>query len=110
MASYNSFSRWIHNLYGRDATMYFQLHNKNILEMDTLIVHDKGKGTGTKIINSVIEYAKKNKWVLSMTPSDEFGSNLTSLINFYKRFGFVDNTGSNFVPKAQGTMVLDLSK
>lgn len=37
----------------------------------------------------------KEKKTIILSPSDEFGGNKKRLIDFYKRFGFVENKGKN---------------
>lgn len=68
------------------------------ISIDLIIVKDKNKGVGTDIMNDIIEYANKVKKIIILTPSDEFGGDKDKLINFYKRFGFVENKDNNRIP------------
>lgn len=53
----------------------------------------RNHGIGSKIINDIIKYANENKFIIKLTPSNCFGSNIIRLIKFYKTFGFkfIDN-------------------
>jgi hypothetical protein len=50
-------------------------------------------GIGTKIMQDLTNYADKNKQIIALTPSSDFGGNRNRLIQFYKRFGFKKNSG-----------------
>jgi predicted GNAT family acetyltransferase len=69
--------------------------NKSSLRLSRIIVKDdcKGKGVGTSIMEELIDYADKNKQIITLTPSSDFGGNKNRLIQFYKRFGFKQNKG-----------------
>ena len=41
-------------------------------------------------MKDICEYADKSKKIIILSPSDEFSGNKKRLIEFYKRFGFVD--------------------
>lgn len=53
----------------------------------------RGSGMGKKIMNDIIEYADRNKQVITLTPSSDFGGDKNKLIQFYKSFGFKHNQG-----------------
>ena len=61
----------------------------------------RNKGLGTKFMEDVIKYADKNKAKIVLTPEPEGLENKEDkemtdrLVNFYKRFGFVENEGKN---------------
>ena len=60
------------------------------------IVVDKSArntGTGTKAMQDIIDYADKNGKRVTLTPSSDFGGSKSRLVDFYKRFGFVENKG-----------------
>lgn len=64
-----------------------------ILSKIILNKESRGTGVGTKILNDLIEYADRNKQIVALTPSADFGGNKNRLIQFYKRFGFKHNKG-----------------
>lgn len=51
------------------------------------------EGIGSRILNDLINYADKNKQIITLTPSSDYGGNKNRLIQFYKRFGFKHNKG-----------------
>jgi N-acetylglutamate synthase-like GNAT family acetyltransferase len=51
------------------------------------------EGIGSKIMKDLINYADKNKQIIALTPSSDFGGNKSRLIQFYKKFGFKHNQG-----------------
>lgn len=67
------------------------------IELSKIIVpkDNRNNGTGTKVMNEIIDWADKNKRTISLTPTSDFGGSKTKLVGFYKRFGFVENKGSN---------------
>lgn len=65
------------------------------LEISKVVVTDREKGTGTKIMNDIIDMADNTGDVVTLTPSKDFGGNISRLKEFYKRFGFVENKGRN---------------
>lgn len=67
----------------------------NKISIDLIIVKDKNSGYGTKLMQDICDYADKTDKIIILSPSDEFGGNKKRLIEFYKRFGFVENKGKN---------------
>ena len=71
----------------------YEYNNK--ISIDLIIAKEKNSGEGTKLMKDICEYADKSKKIIILSPSDEFGGNKKRLIEFYKRFGFVENKGKN---------------
>ena len=71
----------------------YEYNNK--ISIDLIIVKEKNSGEGTKLMKDICEYADKSKKIIILSPSDEFGGNKKRLIEFYKRFGFVENKGKD---------------
>lgn len=71
----------------------YEYNNK--ISIDLIIAKEKNSGEGTKLMKDICDYADKNKKIIILSPSDEFGGNKKRLIEFYKRFGFVENKGKN---------------
>lgn len=67
----------------------------NKISIDLIITKEKNTGAGTKLMQDICEYADKENKIIILSPSDEFGGNKKRLIEFYKRFGFVENKGKN---------------
>jgi GNAT superfamily N-acetyltransferase len=65
------------------------------ISIDLIIVQEKSQGSGTRLMQDICDYADRQKKTIILSPSDEFGGNKKRLIEFYKRFGFVENKGKN---------------
>ena len=65
----------------------------NHIEVNQIRINNqhKNQGYGTKIMNDIIEHANKTLKVITLTPTNDFGSDELRLIEFYKRLGFVKN-------------------
>ena len=71
----------------------YEYNNK--ISIDLIIAKEQNSGEGTKLMKDICEYADKTKKIIILSPSDEFGGNKKRLIEFYKRFGFVENKGKD---------------
>ena len=69
--------------------------NRTSLILSRIIIKPeaRGSGVGSKIMEDLINYADKNKQIIALTPSSDFGGNKNRLVQFYKRFGFKHNKG-----------------
>lgn len=57
---------------------------------------EQGKGLGTAFMEDLCKYADWSDLQIRLSPSDAHGaSSISRLVNFYKRFGFVENKGKN---------------
>jgi len=52
-------------------------------------------GAGSAFMEDLIELADKDGWMITLSPSNSYGGNVSRLKEFYKRFGFVENKGAN---------------
>jgi len=74
------------------------------------IVVPKGsreQGTGTKVMEEILSLADAQGARVSLTPDSAFGGSKPRLKKFYKKFGFVDNKGSNKDFTTRNTMYRD---
>lgn len=55
---------------------------------------ERGTGKGTAAMQALLDYADRTGQRIDLTPSADFGGNKKRLIDFYKRFGFVENKGA----------------
>lgn len=55
----------------------------------------RNSGRGTEFMQELTKAADVDGSVVQLTPSSDFGGNKARLIDFYKRFGFVENKGRN---------------
>lgn len=69
----------------------------NSIQLNKIIVPENSRNTGigTDAMNKLVDFADSNGKMLTLTPSSDFGGNKNRLIDFYKRFGFVENKGRN---------------
>jgi len=69
--------------------------NKTSLILSKIILNKdvRNSGVGSKIMTDLINYADKNKQIIALTPSSDFGGNKNRLVQFYKKFGFKANKG-----------------
>lgn len=51
----------------------------------------RNKGTGSKVMRAVTNFADRKGRRVALTPSSDFGGNKRRLQEFYKRFGFAKN-------------------
>ena len=82
----------------RDLSMFLSRGNLK-LNMIAVSRTNQGKGTGTQVMSRIVAFADANglRTILSPgLPDDGFGTTSRSrLVQFYKRFGFVENKGRN---------------
>ena len=70
--------------------------NKFITLSKIVVPKDKrGSGIGSEFMNDIINVADTKGKIITLTPSSDFGGNISRLKKFYKRFGFVENKGRN---------------
>ena len=100
--SYREYLRENTNLIASIIKNYKEYFSKlNIYEfedkisIDLIVAKEKNSGYGSKLMKDICDYADKQKKTIILSPSDEFGGNKKRLIEFYKRFGFVENKGKN---------------
>ena len=79
--------------------------NRDVLSLDRIEVPIKarGKGVGTAVLKGLISLADEYKFDITLTPSEEFGSDLKSLRKWYRHHGFRVNplswAESRYTPK-----------
>lgn len=68
----------------------------DIVTLDKIVVsnEERNKGIGTEFMKRLITIADKNKFILALTPSGDFGGSKSRLVKFYKALGFIENKGS----------------
>jgi len=69
-----------------------------IITLERFIIpkNKRQKGLGSKAMRILTDYADKTQQVIQLTPTAELGStDIQRLKNFYRKFKFVDNSGSN---------------
>ena len=90
---------------GKIAVALNAIHGKNIdayltegngpLVLNKIVSTQPGQGNATAFMNDLVAAANENGKTIALSPSGDFGGNTKRLVDFYKRFGFVQNTGRN---------------
>lgn len=57
--------------------------------------NNRNNGIGTKAMNMLMSYADTNGKIIALTPDTAFGGKITKLRDFYRKLGFVKNSGNN---------------
>jgi GNAT superfamily N-acetyltransferase len=67
------------------------------LILDWIVVDSssRGGGVGTQVMGELVQFADLNQKVLALTPSNAFGGSVGRLVKFFRKFGFVRNSGRN---------------
>jgi len=91
------YSKQIESKHGIKVDLMGQLDKGDITLSRIVIPKDRRKeGIGAEAMDDIIEYADRNDKRIVLTPSKDFGAtSVTRLKKFYKRFGFVENKGTN---------------
>lgn len=80
---------------GVKTDIYFN-EKRNQIELSTVIVpkESRGEGLGSKFMDELSAIADTNNSIITLTPSTDYGATSKKrLIEFYKKFGFVENKG-----------------
>ena len=67
-------------------------NNLDYISIDIIKAKRRNKGYGTKFLNDLCRYADNNNKILTLTPVEYFNVDKSTLIEFYKKFGFVHIT------------------
>ena len=72
----------------------FEEHN-GVLVVPKIVVpiSERNRGVGSAVMRELAQYADERGMRLALTPSGDFGGDVSRLKKFYGRFGFVKNTG-----------------
>ena len=84
----------IKSKYKDDVNYLFMHESSDTVFLDNVVVKDKGKGTGQRILDDIIEYADDIGKRVALTPTSEFGTK-ARLEKWYKKNGFIKNSGRN---------------
>jgi hypothetical protein len=71
--------------------------NRGVITLSRIVVPQgqREQGTGTAALQALVDYADRTGQRVVLSPSADFGGNKKRLMEFYKRFGFVENKGRN---------------
>lgn len=92
-----AFERTLQSLYPEidRVGIYFEKANGSLFLSDLYIKEEfRGQGVGSKVMNSIIQFADNNNLPVVLIPEpDDEDVSPKQLIDFYKKFGFVLNKG-----------------
>ncbi len=73
------------------------VYGKDKIHLGKIVVpkDQRNKGLGTQIMNDLVQQADEIGATVTLSPASDFGGSKERLKDFYKRFGFVQNTGRN---------------
>lgn len=85
------------------------LGNGDVVTLSRIVIPEDGRqsGRGTEVMQAITAWADGAGKKLALTPSADFGGNKKRLVDFYKRFGFVENKGKNKDYEVSESMVRD---
>lgn len=68
-----------------------------IITLSRIVVPEgeRNTGKGTGALKALVDYADRTGQHVALSPSGDFGGDKKRLVQFYKRFGFVENKGKN---------------
>ena len=85
--------------------VYNNHNNISSISLISIPKEERGKGIAKEIMKKICNKADALNLILSLSPTNEFGSSKSRLISFYKDFGFVMNSGRNKNYKVSDTML-----
>lgn len=92
-----TFERTLQSLYPEidRVGIYFEKANGSLFLSDLYIKEEfRGQGVGSTVMNSITEFADNNNLPITLIPEpDDDNISPKQLISFYKKFGFVVNSG-----------------
>ncbi len=91
----NMIEKYLNDKYGDSLIGLDVYEDGKSIKLSRIIVNPelRNTGIGTNIMSDLVNYADKNKKIITLTPSSDFGGNKNKLVQFYKRFGFKLNKG-----------------
>lgn len=81
--------------------------DEKLAEISRIVVpkNARERGVGSQIMQQIVDFADENQITVALTPSTAFGGSKSRLEKFYKRFGFVPNSGRNKDFRTRETMI-----
>ncbi len=80
---------------GIKVDLYETKHNTIELSRVEVPKDMRNQGIGTRFMNELTDIADSEGKMITLTPTTDFVGTKSKLIEFYKRFGFVENKGKN---------------
>ncbi|QUO26134.1 hypothetical protein KEH57_04180 [Burkholderia cenocepacia] len=96
--TYRSLDAWREAWASRGVDLWASESRDGTIRLSKIVVSgdERGSGVGTRMMQELTQYADARRARIVLSPSTDFGgSSVSRLKAFYKRFGFVENTGRN---------------
>lgn len=109
-SKYSEIQRELEEKYSKviDRLWIFQ-HNSPIkhLEVNVIKIKNefKNQGWGSKIMSEICEFADATNQITTLTPNDTYGSDVSKLKAFYKKFNFQLNRGAQSIHSISDSMI-----
>ena len=103
----NLFDKLFNQMIQENAQIDLYGNSKDGYVLSRIIVPKalRGQGEASKAMQNLIDRMDQEQAIIVTTPSSDFGSSKSRLIKFYKRFGFVPNSGRNKDFRFRETMI-----
>jgi hypothetical protein len=75
------------------------------LSLIRLPKEERQNGLGSRVMGAVCSYCDNHHIIMACSPTSEFGTPIVTLMNFYKSFGFVNNSGRSRNHNVMETMI-----
>lgn len=85
--------------------LYLDKFNSISLSLIKIPKEKRNEGLDTIIMEGLISLADKHHIIITLSPSDSYGSNVKRLQEFYKRFGFRSNLGRKADHRFSNSMI-----
>lgn len=109
-SKYSKIQRELEEKYSKviDRLWIFQ-HESPVkhLEVNVIKIKNefKNQGWGSKIMSDICEFADDTNQITALTPNDTYGSDVTKLKAFYKKFNFEPNRGNRAIHSISDSMI-----
>ena len=90
---------------GCDIEIAPRYYNSVYLTNISIPLELRGRGIASEFMNEFIKWADSLNLIITLSPTDKFGSNLPRLEDFYKRFGFIENRLNHRESNYVGSMI-----
>lgn len=88
---------------GFESTIAFRQFQS--IHINKIFSNESGKGYGNEFLEQLTDLCDQYGIICTLSPTDEYGMNLTRLKKFYNKFGFKDNKGKNADSRFWGGMI-----
>jgi hypothetical protein len=94
---------------GMEIELYPRYGNSMYLSMIRTPDNLKGKGLAKQFMKDMCDFADEYRLIITLSPTDRFGSNLERLKEFYYSFSFKPNKDKNYAVSMIRYPMIDIS-